>query len=534
MTRLRSRLALLATLLALQASGQFSPGKLSEAHAHLEGMNQCTQCHELGKAVSTTKCLDCHTEINDLRVSERGFHSSEEVRGQSCISCHSEHHGRAFNAVFFDTATFEHTRTGYELEGAHQKVSCTACHRPVHIENDDLRGRTGTYLGLETACLTCHDDYHQGTLASSCTDCHGMEQWAPAEYFDHNNSEFPLRGAHRTVDCIECHAQETRNGTDFQVFNGLAFGKCTDCHKDHHEGRLGSNCTECHNDRSWNIANIETSFNHDETRFPLVGQHAALECASCHENEVYKAQAFAACTDCHDDYHQGELLDARGKPAACDQCHRVEFPFTWSSYGIAEHQESPYPLEGAHMATPCTACHQPSQEDRWSFAFESTSCVSCHEHVHEGKMDEKWQKSEGCTACHNTIAWKSVSFDHDQTTWPLTGLHQQVSCRECHLPDGLEAQVFAGTPNQCAQCHSDTHGGQFDEPDLGMARCDRCHSTEVEWDALEFDHDATEFPLVGKHLEAACAACHPKKEENETEFIFYKIPQRTCVECHGS
>ena len=35
-----------------------SPGKLSAAHASLDGMTNCTQCHELGKkGASDAKCL---------------------------------------------------------------------------------------------------------------------------------------------------------------------------------------------------------------------------------------------------------------------------------------------------------------------------------------------------------------------------------------------------------------------------------------------------------------------------------------------
>lgn len=519
---------------SLSARAQFSPGKLSEAHAHLEGMNNCTQCHSLGKAIAQSKCLDCHTEIQTLRNDERGYHNSPEVRAKSCTACHSEHHGRAFNAVLFDTVAFDHQQTGYVLEGAHQKVNCAACHKPENIASADLRERSGTYLGLESACLTCHEDYHQGTLAESCTDCHGMEAWAPTLHFDHAKTDFPLKGAHQEVECIDCHAIEVRQGRDFQVFNGFAFNRCTDCHEDYHEGRLGSNCTECHSNATWTVGRVTSTFNHNRTRFPLVGQHEALECASCHDDGSYKAMPFAQCTDCHEDYHEGELVDPSGSPTDCDQCHSVEKPFTWSSYGLIQHNQGTYPLEGAHMATPCTACHQPSKEDRWSFAFESTSCVSCHDNVHQGKLADTWMEPEGCASCHNTAAWNDIAFDHERTEWPLEGLHQEVSCKECHLPEGVEQQLFNGTATQCAACHEDQHAGQFNEPMQELARCDRCHSTSAQWDALVFDHDNTQFPLEGKHREAECAACHPKREAEGTFFTLYKIPERTCVECHGS
>ncbi|MDD2995319.1 MAG: hypothetical protein PHP99_03775, partial [Paludibacter sp.] len=56
------------TLVILIFSGKFaysqiSPGDLSEAHAHLEGLSNCTQCHTVGEKVTREKCLDCHKEI---------------------------------------------------------------------------------------------------------------------------------------------------------------------------------------------------------------------------------------------------------------------------------------------------------------------------------------------------------------------------------------------------------------------------------------------------------------------------------------
>ena len=50
-------------------SGQISPGDLSEPHAHLKGLSNCTKCHILGEKVSNEKRLDCQLEIG-IRISE--------------------------------------------------------------------------------------------------------------------------------------------------------------------------------------------------------------------------------------------------------------------------------------------------------------------------------------------------------------------------------------------------------------------------------------------------------------------------------
>jgi uncharacterized paraquat-inducible protein A len=51
---------------------QISPGELSQAHAHLEGMSKCTQCHTLGDKVSNIKCLACQTEIKERIDQQKG------------------------------------------------------------------------------------------------------------------------------------------------------------------------------------------------------------------------------------------------------------------------------------------------------------------------------------------------------------------------------------------------------------------------------------------------------------------------------
>ena len=38
-------------------SAQLSPGDLANAHKNLEGLENCTKCHEIGKKVLPEKCL---------------------------------------------------------------------------------------------------------------------------------------------------------------------------------------------------------------------------------------------------------------------------------------------------------------------------------------------------------------------------------------------------------------------------------------------------------------------------------------------
>ena len=111
------------TLSCIPAFAQISPGKLAAVHSHLEGISNCTHCHTLGDKVTNDKCLACHTELKARVDIGKGYHSSAEAKGKSCTSCHSDHHGLAFQIIRFDKEKFNHNLTGFPLSGAHAKSS---------------------------------------------------------------------------------------------------------------------------------------------------------------------------------------------------------------------------------------------------------------------------------------------------------------------------------------------------------------------------------------------------------------------------
>ncbi len=118
---------LLFSFLTGKVEAQLSPGDLANSHKHLEGLSNCTQCHDLGSKVSNNKCLACHKEIKYRLDNKEGFHYAKDVKGKDCASCHSDHNGRNFDMVRFDEKTFNHTATGYELTGGHKKIDCRDC-----------------------------------------------------------------------------------------------------------------------------------------------------------------------------------------------------------------------------------------------------------------------------------------------------------------------------------------------------------------------------------------------------------------------
>ena len=589
-------------LLGLITHGQLSPGDLSEAHAHLEGMSNCTKCHTLGDKVSNQKCLDCHQFLAERIKYNKGYHSSVDVRGKDCFSCHSEHHGRKFEMIRFDQDKFNHDLTGYRLEGQHKQIDCRACHTDDNIIDYEIKELKNTYLGLTTECLSCHDDYHQNTLSAKCQDCHTFDSFEEAENFDHSqDTKFALRGEHVSVDCRSCHTNEeewsfevpfyqkcvdchedphqSRLGsqctdchsesgfkpmlsasrfnhqstgyplqgaharvscfdchevgiasTVFSDFRSKEPEDCRLCHQDVHEGRFGTNCLECHNYDSF-LGDLQLDgFNHGLTDFPLQGKHAQVDCRECHQDDLTASMEHDRCLSCHDDHHQGQIVDANDQPRDCSGCHN-EIGFEWPDYDWEDHNESSFPLEGGHLATPCFACHL--QEDQWVYKDLDRTCFGCHENIHGDRIGEEFMGDNECSRCHVPDTWSAVSFDHNRTNYPLEGAHVNVACRSCHFENTIEVeneQTFSGLSHHCYDCHWDQHRGQFVEEDV--TDCASCHEEEA-WVPSLFDHDDTDFPLDGAHANLDCVKCHNEQSDAQGIFVSYYVEKFECQDCHG-
>jgi hypothetical protein len=505
---------------------QISPGDLYKGHAHLEGMAKCTQCHTLGAKVSNGKCLACHTEIKDRIDKQRGYHASTDVRGKECVSCHSDHHGKNFQIIRFDPGKFQHDLTGFKLEGAHGKQQCNACHAAKFITNQKLKAKSGTYLGLNTQCLTCHSDYHQKTLSENCSNCHGQDSFKPAVKFSHSNTKFPLKGKHQEVDCAKCHTMDTRGGNKFQHFTGIQFANCTNCHIDVHENKFGQNCKQCHTETSFHTVKYTSSFDHSKTGFILEGKHTGVSCNSCHKKNFTDPLEHSNCSDCHTDYHKGQLAQA-GKTPDCSKCHTVK-GFSPSNFTLEQHAQGSFELKGAHLAVACNECHK--KQDNWSFRNVGKRCVDCHKDIHQSIISPKYYPEENCTSCHVENKWNQINFDHSKTGFQLTGVHSSTECRECHYKKdnpGNVQQKFSGLSKTCVSCHNDNHNKQFEKN--GITDCGECHATE-NWKASKFDHDKTAFKLDGKHQNVACVKCH--KPNIGEKYIQYKIENYQCETCH--
>ncbi|MEI7500224.1 MAG: cytochrome C [Bacteroidota bacterium] len=524
----------LVIMTGFHSFAQISPGELAKVHSHLEGLSNCTKCHILGKQVSNQKCLDCHTELKARIAVQKGYHSSSETRGKECVSCHSDHHGLNFQIVRFDKSKFNHDLTGFKLSGAHSNKLCVACHKPEHISDQKIKKKKFTYLGLNPACLTCHKDYHQQTLSANCSDCHDFEAFKPAKKFNHANAKFQLTGKHLVVTCIECHKTGTKNGQKFQEFKGIKFENCTACHLDVHNNKFGQNCTQCHGEESFTLIKNDQNFDHNKTDFKLAGKHQRVDCKKCHKIKLTTPLKFSRCTDCHTDYHKNQFT-IQGLSPDCSQCHTVN-GFNEFSYTLEQHNKSAFPLKGAHLATPCFACHKKktAQSDTtWNFREIGKRCIDCHKNIHQTFISEKYYPEASCESCHNEESWNIINFDHKTTNFGLEGAHAKKTCRDCHFKKddlGVVRQQFADLPTTCATCHEDVHVMQFEKN--GVTDCIRCHDLLSFKPVTKFDHSKTLFPLDGKHKDVACSKCHKQTQNKGKTYVVYKIKDFKCENCH--
>ena len=122
-----------------------------------------------------------------------------------------------------------------------------------------------------------------------------------------------------------------------------------------------------------------------------------------------------------------------------------------------------------------------------------------------------------CADCHKTSDWRSVTFAHEKTGFPLAGVHQKLSCSDCHVR-GIDTPLAAA----CASCHKDPHAGT-----LGM-HCESCHDDQSFRSTFTADaHRRANFPLTGKHAVIPCEQCHGPARER----VFSRTAV-ACVECH--
>ena len=530
MMKRRVLIAALVLVSCERLHSQISPGELSRAHQHLEGINNCTQCHERGEATTDAKCLGCHEEIRDARETKHGLHFQRS--SASCTTCHKEHLGRDGRTTRFDRTAFEHTVTGFALKGGHAKLRCEQCHAAGNIKNavvqKSLRAHPrATLLGLHRACSACHQDKHSGSLGTKCESCHTETGWKPASLFVHTVAKFPLAEKHANVACDQCHKTFRERAPNQPLrFAVKDFADCKSCHVSPHSEKFSQqHCQSCHTTGGWSAAQ---NFNHAVTAFPLHGKHVQVACEKCHtslsaradkEKLDFGTRAFGDCTPCHTSPHASSF-----SKKSCVSCHT---PSGWKTVSskLFDHTMTAFPLEGRHASVKCGQCHRQKAAE---VLKPGTSCIGCHEDIHRGEFARSHQND--CARCHSTQSFRPASFgvaDHSGSRFALTGAHAATVCRTCHWKEGRSNFRFESIA--CTACHVDKHRGQFAST-MNERSCAACHTTQ-SWEMRSFDHARTGFTITGKHSTVGCEGCHRRDETSAA--VVYKDTPQSCNGCHS-
>ncbi|MEM9102514.1 MAG: cytochrome c3 family protein [Pseudomonadota bacterium] len=169
--------------------------------------------------------------------------------------------------------SFDHFRTGFPLEGAHERVECEDCHPK------------GNFRGTPMNCEECHSDRGLITASSKslnhinssdrCDNCHVLTGWETVVRVDHSD----VRG-----NCSSCHfpggpAPGKNPG------HILSSDSCEDCHStnffspvvrvDHNAFIAGSRCDSCHNGI--------TAEGVDDDHIPI----GNTDCNACHTTQAW-------------------------------------------------------------------------------------------------------------------------------------------------------------------------------------------------------------------------------------------------------
>jgi hypothetical protein len=369
---------------------------------------------------------------------------------------------------------------------------CLACHDEIGLQLQDPESLHGALTGGGKlySCRDCHSE-HLGSAASLTI--------VDPQTFPHDATGYALE-AHRQLpddrafSCADCH------GSDPTRFDPAV---CADCHGDldsvylqAHREAFGSGCLGCHD----GLDTYGQGFDHGQTPFPLEGRHAHVACAECHLGARSSADLQATsreCSDCHltDDAHDGEF----GQD--CAGCHTPE---AWE-LAIFDHNQTAFTLTGRHQGLDCRDCHVENV-----YRGTPQDCYSCHQgdDAHDGQLGQQ------CAGCHTPEGWERATFDHNQAAFVLTGRHQGLDCRDCHVES-----IYRGTPQACISCHrgDDAHEGQFGHD------CAACHNAEG-WDEVTFDHSLAAFALTGAHLDVDCLQCHIGGS--------FRGTPAACADCH--
>jgi len=201
---------------------------LTGAHAAVA----CGDCHKIGLGGRTDKilpfhfedrtCTACHMDPHKGEFKDRQALLRADGTPQGCEACHNVR-------TWLDVKGFDHSKTKFDLVGAHRVVACGDCHKTLPGTHEIQ------FKGVPKNCDACHADIHGGQFAAkngvtSCEDCHVVQRWIPSTFDHDKRTQFPLTGGHENVGCAQCHSLQREIKGKPVLFYKPTPKACMDCH----------------------------------------------------------------------------------------------------------------------------------------------------------------------------------------------------------------------------------------------------------------------------------------------------------------
>ncbi|MEM4260731.1 MAG: cytochrome C [Candidatus Woesearchaeota archaeon] len=187
----------------------------------------------------------------------------------------------------------------------------------------------------------------------------------------------------------------------------------------------------------------------------------------------------------------------------------------------------------------CTKCHTIGE------GLSNQKCLDCHNEIKEkiknnsGYHASSEVKTKNCWKCHSEHNGKNFrivnldkkNFNHDKTGFSLTGKHKSIECNDCHKEKFTKNRKinssYIGLDKRCTSCHEDIHQKSAGE------NCLNCHNTSSFNENIKFDHNITNFQLLGAHKLLSCSDCHKKVKSGDSYYVKFQNKDNIfCTDCH--
>jgi predicted CXXCH cytochrome family protein len=369
------------------------------------------------------------------------------------------------------------------------KIVCERCHQTEAKEYSEsyhfkkYQEDTRHY----PICTTCHDPHfkakktamsqieYKQEIVDICSKCHQKD----IETYVHSRHFHELEGGNAKAPvCISCHEKHSikkPSDPNAKVSPANISDVCNECHPGHKESLHSRDratpgavsCATCHTGHQTDMASINQAIFKEGGIFN--------RCNYCHTAERHAKESLA----------HGEimLLDKKGQPANCTQCHiyHAKLPMVNGGPKNSETQE-------------CKNCH-PQQYREYTKS------------IHGRARSAGIKEAPTCSNCHGEVNIKKVEeqFSPERLV--------QI-CSSCHADKNLMLKLQINP--YVTEGYKDTYHGKIMEmgsKNLKFAVCSNCHGSH----SILPPNDP-QSSVSRAHIVETCKQCHPRAND---KFVTY-------------